>query len=1169
MTQAQAHAADPKISAWVGASAGTGKTKVLTDRVLRLLLEGVNPGRLLCLTYTKAAAAEMKNRIHSRLSQWTVMPDAALESHLKTLTQQVITPEKLSIARQLFTRVLDTPDGIKIQTIHAFCQMLIRRFPVEADVPPHFQVMDETESKEWMNQARHELLSGKLGQEDEALKEILDYFTWKIDDGRFENLLQSILQDWKKLQLCKEQYGDIDAIRYQLFQAFEIEPQSLDDFWQSWLDAPALDEAALRDAVQAWQASGKEDNKRAENLAAWLMQPLAARIVHYSDYARLFFSSKGEPLARLFSKAVKENFPDSAAFLLKEQERVVRMIAQFKTVNSIHETAKLLYVANAILTRYQHIKNMHVRLDYQDLVHKAIRLLCESNSAQWVLYKLDGGIDHILIDEAQDTSPEQWRVAKALCDEFFSGQAAREENRTLFVVGDEKQSIYSFQGADPDAFDDMHHELKAKCMAADKTWKTVPLERSFRSTQAVLDAVDEVFSQGELKAAVTKSEQPIKHEAHRAGEAGRVEIWPLVAPAKTEKMAWPLPCDAIETKSATSLLANQIAETIASWLKEKRLLPSKGRPIEPGDILILLQKRSQLANHINKALKAHHIPVAGEDRLVVTEHLAVKDLMAAARFVLLPEDDLTLAIVLKSPLIAMSEEALMQLAVKRGEKSLWEMLRLKQAEPEYRQAFTLLSDWLKRADFLTPFELFSHMLEASGGRERFIARLGIQIEDPVNEFLQQILQFEQSHIPTLQQALKWLEAGELTIKRDMEQGANEVRVMTAHGSKGLQAPIVFLADAHVYDRGMKDGDQLLWMYRGEEAALPMWLTNKQEMPPALLDMQQVQIYRKWQEYYRLLYVAMTRAEDELYITGIGENPDAEEQEEGVAKKSSEKQGKSKKEQSWYHVVKRALEPLATPQSDQKLVIATGKEKEVNSAVFQAKSTDVENKIFPAWLQQAAPKEPTPPKPLSPSQLSEQEEMQAITTPLQSKSLKRGQWIHTLLQHLPELAVAKREHAARSYLTTMGLSDKESDEITAKLMEILTSDSFGALFQKGSKAEVPIVGNVGKFIVSGQIDRLYIGKEHILLVDYKTNRTPPHVMEATPSAYLKQMAAYRQLLKEIYPDKEIKTALLWVQIPRLMPLSEGLLEKYIPTSYIKQTDSLGSGRTSQNHVSAFS
>ncbi|MEO5338808.1 MAG: UvrD-helicase domain-containing protein, partial [Magnetospirillum sp. WYHS-4] len=625
----------------------------------------------------------------------------------------------------------------------------------------------------------------------------------------------------------------------------------------------AYDDAGLRRASAALARGGKGDVERALRLQTWLEAPPDLRPDLFGGHIQVFLTDKGEPRARLATKAVAEIDPQVPDLLQAEQARVHAVAERLKAIAVAEATAALIDLGAAILGAYREAKERRAILDYDDLILAARDLLGRDAGVTWVLFKLDGGLDHILVDEAQDTSPEQWEIVAALAGDFFAGETARPAHRTLFVVGDEKQSIYSFQGAHPEGFALWRDHFAARAKAAQERLVDVEMPESFRSTDAVLGTVDAVFSDAAARDGLLSGDKPIRHLWYRKGQAGLVELWPALVPEEVpEDDPWDAPLDQVSQDSPAARLADRIADTVKGWLDGGEMLLSKNRPVVPGDVMVLVRTRSPFVDRLVRGLKERGIPVAGTDRMVLTEQLAVMDLMALGRFVLLPQDDLNLAVVLKGPLIGLDEESLFDLAhFRKG--SLWEELKARRAD--FPQAHGLLVDLLAQADATPPFEFFAHVLGRDGGRRRILARLGPDANDPIDEFLALALAFERDRVPSLQGFLHWLEAGRAEIKRDLEHGQGQVRVMTVHGAKGLQAPIVFLPDTCSLPARQREA-RLLWHLDGPEPAL-LWPVRGDNETALCKNLREAARRRGDQEYRRLLYVATTRAEDRLYVCG--------------------------------------------------------------------------------------------------------------------------------------------------------------------------------------------------------------------------------------------------------------------------------------------------------------
>ncbi|MGD9617312.1 MAG: double-strand break repair helicase AddA [Alphaproteobacteria bacterium] len=1147
---AQRRALRPDESVWVAASAGTGKTKVLTDRLLALMLGGTDPAHILCLTFTRAAAAEMANRVNDRLAKWTTMPPGALAQELVELTGRNPDEYDIALARQLFARVLDVPGGAKILTIHAFCQSLLSRFPLEAGVPPEFTVLDERGAGEALAEAAETVVNAaRAGHEKTAeLAEALAIVARHAAEERFTGLMAEIAAERGKLRLALA--GGETALRRRLCAAFSIAPETTGDGLVAAFCADgACDEVGLRAAAAALAEGKNSDHPRGVVLARWCGEP-AARAAMIEDYLAAFLTDKGEIRKRLITKEAAKAACDPEAVLQEEAARVLRFVADRAGHGLVETTLALARIADAVLAAYNRRKRLLGLLDYDDLVLKALDLLRRPGIAPWVLFKLDGGLDHILIDEAQDTNPEQWEIVAALAAEFFAGDGGHDYARTVFAVGDPKQSIYSFQRADPRAFVEMRRHFETRVIAAKQRWVEVPLDISFRAAEPLLNAVDAVFRQIEAADGVALDGAPIRHVAAHPGQAGLVELWPPV-PADADADAAGERGDSAgprRTLEPRTRLARAIAATIASWLDGGERLEPRGRPLQAGDVIVLVRRRNAFVGDLLRALKQRGVPVAGADRLALADELAVQDLIALGRFLLLPEDDLTLATVLKGPLFGFSEDELFVLAYDRGNDRLWTRLRrLARQQPRMREAYERLRALLARADFVPPFELYAEILGTdpgtNNGRRAILERLGAEAADPVEEFLALALVYEREHVPSLQGFLRWITAGDIEVKRDFgERQRDELRILTVHGAKGLEAPVVFLPDTvQLPDRH----NGVLWT---DGDGLPLWCPRGRMAAPAYARQRDALRLRELQEYRRLLYVALTRAQHRLYVCGW------------------QNQRPTREAPCWHALCQSGWSGLAEPVPfDTRPLIGerhgwAGEALRLSSSQTAPPRRDERvagmrvSGTLPAWVSAPPPPEPRPPKPLAPSRPSGPEP--ATLSPLAVDGrdrFKRGLLVHRLLQSLPELPETEREAAAQAFLAlpVHGLTQEERDEIRAETMAVLTDPRLTELWGPQSQAEVPVVGLIPGEVpgtshaLSGQIDRVIATRERVLVVDFKTMRPVPEREDEVPTLYLHQLAMYRAALARIYRDRPIECALLWTDGPRFMPISPALLDRNSP------------------------
>ena len=912
------------------------------------------------------------------------------------------------------------------------------------------------------------------------------------------------------------------------------------------LQDSALDLSGLRRAAAALAAGSARDRDRGALLAAWLELPADRRPGAFEDYAKVFLTADGQIRKTLMTKAALAADQNALAVMEAEAERLLQLRERCNKASIAQATAALVSVGAAVLAGYGDHKARQALLDYDDLILKTRDMLAAQGMAGWVLYKLDGGLDHVLIDEAQDTNPEQWQVVEALTREFFAGKGAREAPRSVFAVGDVKQSIFSFQRAEPEAFLRQRDLVESRAKAASRGWDSVGLDISFRSGPAVLQAVDQVFQTPEARDGVLREEELLSHRAKRLGQASKVEVWPP-APvgAPEEEEAWSLPVDRRGGTAPRLRLAQLIARRIHYWTLDpegaedpESFLASKDRRLRPQDFLILVRRRNEFVEEVVRELKLKSVPVAGVDRMVLTDQLAVMDLVALGRFLLMPEDDLNLAIVLKGPLVGLDEDQLFQLAFGR-EGTLWSSLWARRGESEaFDLAVETLSDLLARVDLLPPFELYAEILGPERGRERLLARLGREAADPIEEFLSLAQAYERDNVPSLEGFLHWLESGQQEIKRDLEHGGRAVRVMTVHGAKGLEAPVVFLPDTLQLPT---QRDRLLWT---DEPDLLLWSPRKDCDDELVTSLKAQKLRADRQEYRRLLYVAMTRAEDRLYVCGW----------EGRNKASAD---------CWYHLIREGLEGAATEADfdfsrdlqeegwgGPGLVLETpqtAEPEETSAAALEGAFVRL-----PDWARQAAPPERLPPRPLAPSRprLAEPPSRSPLAEG-EAPGLSRGRLVHRLLELLPDLPEAERAAAGARLvaLPLHGLAAAEGRALLDATLELLADPDFQRFLGPDSRAEVPVAGVVagrqGTQVVSGQIDRLAVFPDRVAIVDYKTNRQPPAAPEDVPEAYLRQMAAYHALLSRIFPERAVECFLLWTEGPRLMQLSLVQLSDHAP------------------------
>ncbi len=1126
----QFEASDPAVSAWASANAGSGKTHVLTQRVVKLLLRGEDPAKILCITFTKAAAANMATRVFDTLSAWTALDDAGLDQAIRDIG--FVPDDALRTrARRLFALALETPGGLKVQTIHAFCTNLLHRFPFEADAGPGFEVLDDATQTQMLDKLTLDVMLEGAAQPDSAIGKALGDAIKAAADQTFRDLINEAVGERDRIEEWVARAGSVDAAVAELSVALGIDAdESAAAIEERILSEAAFDTGLWPDLATVLIAGGKSYAERAADLKAALRSSQSAQL---DAYMQIFCTNKIERRKNLVSKALRNGHPDYAERLEREQDRICALLDTRRAAQCRDRTRALVTVAHEVIVRYRREKARRGLLDYDDLIDRTLALF-NRTSAAWVLYKLDLGINHLLLDEAQDTSPKQWEIINTLVSEFTAGAGARSSKRTMFAVGDDKQSIFSFQGAAPEKFGAMKERFERDFRAAQLEWRNVKLLTSFRSGEIILQAVDAVFAQASAYEALSSDKTKTVHEALPGKLPGQVDIWPLVKP--DDKIAiegWDAPFDTMSEQSVQVRLAKKIAAHVKLW---------QAAGTRAGDVLILVRQRGPLFEAIIRSLKAAGIQVAGADRMVLLDHIAVMDLIALADALLLPEDDLALASVLKSPLFGLSEEDLFAIAHNRGRQSLRAAL-LRKAD-EFAETAKTLEELTDAALHDTPFAFYARLLGAGGGRKRILARLGPEASDALDEFLNLALAYERRETPSLQGFIAWLRAANAEVKRDMEITRNQVRVMTVHGAKGLEAHTVILADTTTRPEGYKP-PRLLDVPLGSGNGL-VWAKSKDTDPPIVETARESAKEASIAEYKRLLYVAMTRAEQRLVICGTA----------STVKKDATP---SIPDQCWYRLVENALVGgqtagvLELPSEDGDGTIWRMRKDVLDLQIRAEQESSRTETPLPGWIDTAVPADALRAVAITPSEADEIDGTHGAGEGAREHALERGRLLHRLIQSLPDVPPESRAAAAADFLSRnrRTIAPSDCDSLAAQTLAILENPQFAPLFAPGSRGEVPVVGGLERpglapYSVTGQVDRLAVTDSEVLIADYKTNRPAPTAIGDIPRAYRRQLALYRALLQRIYPGRTVRAALIWTENATLMELPQKVLDAELAT-----------------------
>lgn len=1144
---AQAEAANPFVSAYATANAGSGKTKVLIDRVARLLLKrpgpeggkGAEPDSILCITYTRAAANEMLTRLFRTLGEWAVKEDDALREALAKLEGREVedySREDLRDARTLFARALETPGGLRIETIHAFCARVLRRFPLEAGVAPGFTELEDADARAIWREAKEAAILKAADCDPEALALI----TREAMNEGASTALDALRSSSSAILRFAEKHDFVaDQMDLTLRADLGAPEEAPEEIIASAM-GDALPRQVLKAALNALLKGTETDLKRAEILENVLLaeNPQEA----WKSYVPFFLTEKGEfRKSNPYTKTPGQLCPELAEyFQMKDGEgrevaRIRNILDVLQKAKAYARTSALFRVGIPALLSYRNEKAKRSALDFDDLIEKTRELLEADGMSNWVLYKLDGSISHVLIDEAQDTSPQQWELIRALTNEFGAGQGIErpDDPRTMFIVGDEKQSIYSFQGAEPARLLQETRRVETRMTGS----RGVDMLMSFRSSPEVLNFVDTVWNMAPAIDVVISEAPPrtadnILHTAHRWKEPGLVELWPVEPKTLDEEVdAWDRPVDILRATSPKARLAANIARAVRQMIEKGEPVWDKGkqRPTRPEDVLILVSKRQGgLFESLISALKSEGLPVAGADRLVLTDFIGVQDCLNLMRFATLDIRDLTVAEILRGPFVGLVDDDayLFPLASGRQGESLWERIK-GSADEDVRKAAAFLQGLLDRSH-LPPYEFLSHVLDRAGkdgltGWEKINARLGTPARDPIEALMSKALAHDSAAPSSIQSFVAAMEAESAEIKRDLAEAGHEIRVMTVHGAKGLQAPVVILPDTTF--RPKVDVPSLL-----ASASAIIWSPRKDTDTDVSGKARALSELKMREEHRRLLYVALTRAQDRLIIAGHWHGPT------GDGKTGYDKN-------SWYALCDAAMVALAPDQTDGIRRYGVCGERIAETTASTEISQVAE---LPDWVLRMAPADPLPRRvSAATSLLGPKTRVVAPFDPAREARLKRGRTIHALLQYLPELPADERQQAADAYLARdLELTGGQRQEMKAAAFGVIDDPDLADLFLPGGRAEATIIGAAPELpqgtIINGRVDRLIVLPEKVLIIDFKTDQPAPGSAEDVAETYVAQMAAYWAVLRSSFPGRRVIAALCWTDGPRLMQLPEAQL-----------------------------
>lgn len=1128
---AQRAAVQPEENVWLSASAGTGKTQVLTARVIRLLLEEkVEPENLLCITFTKAGAAEMAERINQRLASWVQLEDTALFRDMEAIGAKS-GPEYRQRASELFAKVLDAPGGgLQIVTIHSFCQSLLGSFPEEAGLVPGFKPIEGAEQQELLREALAGMVIAAEEVHDQDLIRSLQKLSLAMGEEAAEKFLAKCAAVPDVMEAIPDGPGAIVWARRVAGVEFD---EPLDEWMASVLSDDAIDRSALESVAALNKNWGTTTGlKRAATILEWLESDVTQRA---SNLEKLHFcwwnKKKDEPQTQTKGQVPQvDEYPELALDLANWTKPLLETLTR---ADYAERLASALLVGKRLAQYYTHAKHARGVIDFDDMIRRTAALLNSGAMAQWVRFKLDKQINHILVDEAQDTNKAQWDIVAALASDFFSGFGQNAGTiRTIFSVGDFKQAIYGFQGTAPECYEEAGQKFEGDIAGAGGELARLTLSQSFRSTTPVLQFVNALIKEVGHDNFGISDEVP-DHYSQMPTEVGMVELLAPVSPKSADEEG---------DDDEESWVPNQkrdLAERLADYAKElidqKPWLATQKRPLEPRDIMFLLRSRGDVASLLVAQLHERGVPVAGVDRLRLAQPLVVQDLLAVIRFVLQPLDDLSLACILVSPIIGWTQEKLLEHGY-RGERkiSLWQHLRGQDAIVADLEPLRAMLD---AADFVTVYDFLEQILSGPiGARRKFVARLGTEALVPMEEMLNTALLFQQQQGGGLQSFLHWFEKGENIIKREGEGGANEVRVMTVHGSKGLQAPVVILADATSDPRKKPDRTSTLVMDEGKN--VPLLAIRSAEKSGRLQEIVTLQEESELREHRRLLYVAVTRAEERLIMGGAlsGQNkgvPPAdswfEMMESAMRALGHEWEDDARWEQVMRHVGRDGV--TAPPQ------IAGDQSAKINPPPVEP----------PKWLFTQAPQESRPPRPLVPSRLEDDDYGDAPPTLAMQAAATRGKLLHALFERITD--DASLDAAAKWLDITVRDAAIDKRQILDAVTSVVRNPEWADFFKAEARAEVPLAALVGETVITGRIDRMIVEPGRVRIIDFKTGRSVPEDAQGVIAPYLRQMAHYVAALETIFPECVVEASLLYTHAPRLIRLPDDILQPHKPASTV--------------------
>jgi ATP-dependent helicase/nuclease subunit A len=1090
---------DPYKSCWISANAGTGKTKITIDRILALLLSGSKASSILAITFTNNAADEMKYRIINLVNDLLKLTDDELLEYLQNFLSQVITRKEISQYRHKILIIEEQLSELKIQTLHAFCQSLLQDFSEAAGLKENFKIIDENYAQIILSDAKEEIFNhDKITA---TLNNILNKYSYNY----FADILDDIASSRNKLAYIWQNYEDLNQYINKTYQFLEIKPledyesKIYQDFF-SKMDQDFINELAINIAI----SDKDKDKEKVQNLKS-LQQNWVDNFAEAFMFFQAAFCKKDQEFyKKLVTKDIAAKISDYDTKIADLNELYNYYNNLLNKYNYAELTVDIMLIAQIFLMSYDKIKLQKNLIDYEDLILKSLLLLKSSTNKEFILYKLYNNIHHLLIDEAQDISPWQWDIVKLILEDFFASQiqastnnsttkitinCAENNSRSFFIVGDEKQSIYGFQGVNHYLFTEIKSEFSQKMQESGKILHEIALQTSYRSGSTILTLVDKLANLPEIYNNLTvNQDKKIEHRCFRENINNKVVIWPESPKSVlVETNYWQYPKKIIKKSSPYDEVAKQIAQFIKEALDKESA--SNLTKINASDILILCRKRGGLYNAIINKLAIYNIIVESDNSVKILNYILIMDLISLLRFVIFSEDSLNLAALLKSPLFSFSEEEIFNLCHDRGDVSIWQIL---QSKLEYQEVFKKLLDIKQTHTILDIKEFYLYYLNKYQLRQKYYLLYGKLAEDLINLFLQIIDNFMEYDSDYLS-FLEYLTRCDIKLKNKITNNKDSVKLLTIHASKGLQAPIVILATEPYSKNSFKKNS---FNFNFEHNLLTLQLQN---ISTKLTNSSKNQQDLEQAEEYRLLYVALTRARDELHVFSIA--------------------SKENRQLCYYNLINKAASNISAFIRDKNdcLIYQEVSETQPTQSIepdiaefnLSMLAIDSNSEHNLKNIIKASIKEPV----------------------LSNKSIMIGNIYHELFYALSlDYNNINREKIIAILANYQDLCEQNKlAEILAKTINIIEKYREVLFSDKGFNELSLTMKDQGN-IINGKIDRLLITQDHAQIIDYKLSVSPQNL-----SGYKQQLTTYEQLVKANFAVNKISKYLFDIEQEELKEL----------------------------------